>query len=268
MQTSIFSIYPTPNEIRFNQKIPSTNRKIVEIILSGIRLRSSSLETIEIRFETRRLIDSALSGLRICRNIRAKGIGSRLQARLGCIQGIVLRFGLVILRQIQSYGIGGLLCLGCGCHGTIGGSLCLGDFSGNAIGSRLKTRLGRIYRISLGFGLIVLGQIDTDAIRGLLCLRCGCHGAICGCLDRLDIRRNGFRGLSQRALGRICLGNIDLQLIDIALSLVRTGLRGIGCVLRCGRIADCGICRRLGLTGSGVRCRCGCLCVIGGGLCL
>lgn len=55
-----------------NNSIRSTNRKIIEISFSGIRLADSCLEPVEIRFEIRRLIDGTLCGLRICRNLRTK----------------------------------------------------------------------------------------------------------------------------------------------------------------------------------------------------
>ena len=134
---------------RQHDTIRSTDREICKFCLSGICLANSRLKTIQIRFEIRRLIDSALGGLRGRGNAGSQRIRRGLQARLRRIHRIILSLGLVVLGQVQSHGISGLLSLRCSCDGTIGGSLSLGHFSGNTLGSGLQICLSGIHRIGL-----------------------------------------------------------------------------------------------------------------------
>ena len=250
--------------IRFRAEVRTTDLQRVEIRLSGIGLADSRLETVKIRFEIRRLIDGALGSLRGRIDAGGQRIRRGLQTRLGGVHRIGLSLGLVVLGQVQSHGVGGLLRLRCSCDGTIGGSLSLGHFSGNTLGSGLQIRLCGIESISLRFRLIVLAQVHGNAISGLLGLGSGSHRTIRRGFHRFDVRGDRLGGLGQARLGRIGGGNIDLQLVHIALCLVRTGLCGIGCVLRCGCIVCRGIGRRLGLTGCSVRSISRCLCIVSG----
>ena len=148
-----------------------------------ISLTYSRLKSIQIRFETRRLINGTLSSLRVCRDIRTKRIRSRLQTRLSCIHSIVLRFSIVILRQVQGYGICGTL-------------------------SFIRCLDGRIECLTL------FGDLTAKPISGLFhCSGFG-HCTVCCLRDFSDFGFNGISCLGKRTIGSVIscglkAGNID-----------------------------------------------------------